>query len=90
MVWTINSVLMKTQEILADTVVSQLHIMEQMSSDEHLGSLAEAVLEALKGHSEAGAKVTAVRTATRDEKKKMAMTMRGKQLTMTRVRSRLR
>ena len=70
----------KTQEILADTVISQLHLMEQMSSDEHLGSLAEAVLEALKGHSEAGAKVTAVRTATRDEKKKMAMAMRAKQL----------
>ena len=68
MVWTINSVLVKTQETLADTVISQLHLMEQMSSDEHLGSLAEAVLEALKGHSEAGAKVT----ATRDEKNKRA------------------
>merc|ERR1719318_801250 len=54
--------------------------MEQMSSDEHLGSLAEAVLEALKGHKEAGEKVKAVRTATREEKKKMAMAMRAKQL----------
>ena len=70
----------RTQEMLADTVISQLHLMEQMSSDEHLGSLAEAVLEALKGHKEAGAKVKAVRSATREEKKKMAMAMRAKQL----------
>lgn len=54
--------------------------MEQMSSDEHLGSLAEAVLEALKSHPGAGAKVAAVRSATREEKKKMAMAMRAKQL----------
>ena len=70
----------KTQEMIADTVISQLHLMEQMSSDEHLGSLAEAVLEALKDHPEAGEKVKAVRTATREEKKKMAMAMRAKQL----------
>ena len=70
----------KTQVMIADTVISQLHLMEQMSSDEHLGSLAEAVLEALKGHKEAGAKVKAVRSATREEKKKMAMAMRAKQL----------
>ena len=70
----------KTQVMIADTVISQLHLMEQMSSDEHLGSMAEAVLEALKGHREAGAKVKAVRSATREEKKKMAMAMRAKQL----------
>ena len=70
----------ETQTLLANTIISQLHLMEQMSSDEHLGSLAEAVLEALKGHKEAGEKVKAVRTATREEKKKMAMAMRAKQL----------
>merc|ERR1719411_1686640 len=70
----------ETQTLLANTIISQLHLMEQMSSDEHLGSLAEAVLEALKGHAEAGEKVKAVRTATREEKKKMAMAMRAKQL----------
>ena len=69
-----------TQVILADTVISQLHLMEQMSSDEHLGSLAEAVLEALRSHPGAGEKVKAVRKATREEKKKMAMAMRAKQL----------
>ena len=69
-----------TQTWLADTVISQLHLMEQMSNEEHLGSLAEAVLEALRGHPEAGGKVKAVRSATREEKKKMAMAMRAKQL----------
>merc|ERR1719228_748970 len=69
-----------TQATLAVTVISQLHLMEQMSSEEHLGSLAEAVLEALKGHPEAGRKGGEVRTATREEKKKMAMAMRAKQL----------
>ena len=69
-----------TQTAVADTVIRQLHLLEQMSSDEHLGSLAEAVLEALKGHAEAAEKVAEVRSATRGEKKKMAMAMRAKQL----------
>ena len=49
-----------TQTALANPVIAPLHLMEQMSSDEHLGSLAEAVLEALKGHPEAAAKVKEV------------------------------
>lgn len=69
-----------TQTALAATIISQLHLMEQMSSEEHLGSLAEAVLEALRSHPEAGARVEEVRTGTREEKKKMAMAMRAKQL----------
>ena len=69
-----------TQAALATSVIGQLHLMEQMSSEEHLGSLAEAVLEALKSHPEAGKRVEEVRTATREEKKKMAMAMRAKQL----------
>ena len=69
-----------TQTALAASIISQLHLMEQMSSEEHLGSLAEAVLEALRSHPEAGARVEEVRTGTREEKKKMAMAMRAKQL----------
>ena len=34
----------ETRTMLADTIIRQLHLMEQMSSDEHPGSLAEAVL----------------------------------------------
>jgi len=69
-----------TQEALASSVISELHLLEQMSSDEHLGSLAEAVLEAVRDHPEVGSRVDDVRRATRDEKKKMAMAMRAKQL----------
>merc|ERR1719228_3199483 len=69
-----------TQATLAVTVIAPLHLMEQMSSEEHLGSLAEAVLEALRGHPEAAEKVKQARTATREEKKKLAMAMRAKQL----------
>ena len=46
---------------LADSVIGELHLLEQMSSDEHLGSLAEAVLEAVKGHPEAAKRVEQVR-----------------------------
>jgi hypothetical protein len=46
---------------LADSVIGELHLLEQMSSDEHLGSLAEAVLEAVKGHPEAARRVDQVR-----------------------------
>lgn len=38
-----------TQMLLAHQCIPILHQMEQVSSDEHVGSLAEAVLESLKG-----------------------------------------
>ena len=49
---------------LADSVIGELHLLEQMSSDEHLGSLAEAVLEAVKGHPEAARRVDQVSSHT--------------------------
>ena len=52
----------------------------QVASDEHIGSLAEAVLESLRGHPDCELKVKQVRKATKDEKKKLAMAMRAKQL----------
>ena len=42
----------QTQEAIAASVLGELHLLEQMSSDEHLGSLAEAVLEAVRQHPE--------------------------------------
>ncbi len=54
--------------------------MEQVSSEEHVGSLAEAVLEAMQGCEEAEAKIKEVRDQTKAEKKKLAMAMRAKQL----------
>merc|ERR1711997_1196861 len=53
---------------------------EQVSSDEHIGSLAEAVLEAIRGHPEVDMKVQKVRNDTKAEKKRLAMAMRAKQL----------
>ena len=38
-------------------MINELHLLEQMSSDEHLGSLAEAVLEAVRENPDVGAKV---------------------------------
>ena len=52
------------QMALADSVIGELHLLEQMSSDEHLGSLAEAVLEAVKGHPEAARRVDQVSSHT--------------------------
>ncbi len=70
----------ETQLALANKCIPILHQMEQVSSDEHVGSLAEAVLESLKGHPTAEAKVKEVRDQTKAEKKKLAMAMRAKQL----------
>lgn len=53
------------QMALADSVIGELHLLEQMSSDEHLGSLAEAVLEAVKGHAEAAKRVDQVSDLSR-------------------------
>ena len=69
-----------TQLAMAENCINVLHQMEQVSSDEHVGSLAEAVLEALKGNPDAYAKVKSVRQETKAEKKKLAMAMREKQL----------
>lgn len=47
----------RTQMLIAEHCIPILHQMEQVSSDEHVGSLAEGVLEAMKGCSEAEEKV---------------------------------
>ncbi|QQP38245.1 Protein purity of essencelike, partial [Caligus rogercresseyi] len=69
-----------TQLALSSECICILHQMEQVSSDEHVGSLAESVLEAIKSQPEAYAKVLEVRQQTKAEKKKLAMAMRAKQL----------
>lgn len=65
--------------ISADTV-PVIHGLEQVSSDSHVGSLAESLLEALKDNPTAAARIEEVRRQTRDEKKKLAMAVRQKQL----------
>jgi E3 ubiquitin-protein ligase UBR4 len=57
-----------------------IHQLEQVSSDEHVGSLAENTLEALRSHEKIWKEVEAARRLTREEKKRMAMAMRQRQL----------
>ncbi|KAJ4446278.1 hypothetical protein ANN_12973 [Periplaneta americana] len=57
-----------------------IHRLEQVSSDEHVGSLAENLLEALRAHPTVATLIEEVREQTRAEKKRLAMAMREKQL----------
>lgn len=57
-----------------------IHRLEQVSSDEHVGSLAENLLEALKTNPAVASRIEEVREQTRAEKKRLAMAMREKQL----------
>ncbi|KAG8222860.1 hypothetical protein J437_LFUL003505 [Ladona fulva] len=70
-----------TQLAVSADVIPIIHRLEQVSSDEHVGSLAENLLEAIKGHGGAVAKrVDEVRELTRTEKKRLAMAVRERQL----------
>ncbi|CAB1330310.1 unnamed protein product [Coregonus sp. 'balchen'] len=60
--------------------ITNLHKLEQVSSDEGIGTLAENLLEALREHAEVNLKIDAARRETRAEKKRMAMAMRQKAL----------
>ncbi|XP_057290056.1 E3 ubiquitin-protein ligase UBR4-like isoform X1 [Hydractinia symbiolongicarpus] len=70
-----------TQAILVtDENVGLLHHLEQVSSEEMVGSLAENLMEALRVFPAGKKKVAEVRRQTRNEKKMLAMAMRQKQL----------
>ncbi|CAH1990557.1 unnamed protein product [Acanthoscelides obtectus] len=70
-----------TQRAIAEAdTIPIIHRLEQVSSDEHVGSLAENLLEALCTNEEVAGKIDAVREFTRSEKKRLAMAMREKQL----------
>ncbi|XP_039287887.1 protein purity of essence [Nilaparvata lugens] len=65
----------------ADSVAMILHRLEQVSSDSHVGSLAENLLEAMcVDNPGVAARIEQVRQETRAEKKRLAMAMRHKQL----------
>lgn len=51
-----------------------------MSSNEHVGSLAENLMETLKDHQSVAHKIDQARRLTKSEKKKLAMAMREKEL----------
>lgn len=68
------------QLLVSGDIIPVLHGLEQVSSDSHVGSLAESLLEELKQNVTVAAKIEEVRKQTRDEKKRLAMAVRQKQL----------
>ncbi|KAH8412923.1 hypothetical protein KR009_006805 [Drosophila setifemur] len=69
-----------TQVAISKDIIPIIHRLEQVSSDEHVGSLAENLLEALSTDAATAARVQEVRDFTRAEKKRLAMATREKQL----------
>lgn len=67
-------------EIAEADTIPIIHRLEQVSSDEHVGSLAENLLEALRTNPTVASRIEEVREFTRSEKKRLAMAMREKQL----------
>lgn len=77
----LSSALFPPHQVLIGTdSITNLHKLEQVSSDEGIGTLAENLLEALREHPEVNKKIDAARKETRAEKKRMAMAMRQKAL----------
>lgn len=68
------------QVLIGTDSITNLHKLEQVSSDEGIGTLAENLLEALREHPDVNMKIDAARRETRAEKKRMAMAMRQKAL----------
>lgn len=69
-----------TQVAVSKDIIPIIHRLEQVSSDEHVGSLAENLLEALCTDPATAKRVQEVRDFTRAEKKRLAMATREKQL----------
>jgi E3 ubiquitin-protein ligase UBR4 len=69
-----------TQLLVSKDSIPIIHGLEQVSSDAHVGSLAENLMEAIKEHPSVEAKIEEVRLKTRDEKKRLAMAVRERQL----------
>lgn len=76
----VKSVFYLLQLAVSTDCIPIIHRLEQVSSDEHVGSLAENLLEALRTHTKVASRIEEVREQTRAEKKRLAMAMREKQL----------
>ncbi|XP_076455251.1 E3 ubiquitin-protein ligase UBR4-like isoform X3 [Babylonia areolata] len=70
----------KTIHLIAEKCVPILHKLEQVSSDKHVGTLAENLLDALRDDPSAAQKIEDVRQETKAEKKRLAMAVRKKHL----------
>lgn len=69
-----------SQILVTSQYIAIIHGLEQVSSDAHVGSLAENLLEALKQNEHVAATIEKVRKETKEEKKRLAMAVRQKQL----------
>uniref|UniRef100_A0A0K8SV35 E3 ubiquitin-protein ligase UBR4 n=4 Tax=Lygus hesperus TaxID=30085 RepID=A0A0K8SV35_LYGHE len=69
-----------TQDTVSVDFITIIHRLEQVSSDEHVGVLAENLLEALRTSERVASMIEEVRGHTKAEKKRLAMAMREKQL----------
>ncbi|XP_031787712.1 protein purity of essence isoform X2 [Nasonia vitripennis] len=69
-----------TQLAASQFTISIIHRLEQVSSNEHVGSLAENLLEALCTNKKVAELIEEARQHTRSEKKRLAMAMRERQL----------
>ncbi|CAM9322904.1 unnamed protein product, partial [Lampetra planeri] len=69
-----------TQALIGAESIPLLHTLEQVSSEEGIGTLAENLLEALRQHPGVRKKIEAARKETRAQKKRLAMAMRQKAL----------
>ncbi|XP_015606097.1 protein purity of essence isoform X2 [Cephus cinctus] len=69
-----------TQLAVSQVTINIIHRLEQVSSDEHVGSLAENLLEALCTNKKVAELIEEAREHTRSEKKRLAMAMRERQL----------
>lgn len=69
-----------SQNALSEQSLPLLHRLEQVASDNSIGTLAENVMEALKENEQVAKKIEAVRLETKQKKRQMAMAMRNKQL----------
>ncbi|XP_047525824.1 E3 ubiquitin-protein ligase UBR4 [Pieris napi] len=76
-----------TQMLVCEKAIPIVHRLEQVSSGEHVGSLAENLLEALRSQPQCADRVRQVREFTRQEKKRLAMAVRERQLGALGMRS---
>uniref|UniRef100_A0A158Q763 UBR-type domain-containing protein n=1 Tax=Elaeophora elaphi TaxID=1147741 RepID=A0A158Q763_9BILA len=69
-----------SQEAIAENSLPILHRLEQISSAEHIGTLAENVMEELRKNDQVAVQIEKVRQETKIKKRQLAMAMRQKQL----------
>jgi len=69
-----------THLALVENSIPFFHTLEKTSSDEHVESLAENLLEAMRGVPEVAEKIEEVRQPTKREKKRLVMALQENQL----------